>query len=247
MRGSPPFFSHFFPYPMPSDPEKEIYVNIAVIRDTLEILVKRGKPASVADLQTLMASVEAKSRPNYILPAKEVADALAPKLLPLLPTPDNLVQAGQQSAVRMEAAIKAGTVDSVKLIQVTMQKFVTTLEDSATKASASAAEYKSATAAAPRSFTVDLAQSWRWVAGLVLVPLMVLLLGQAVTGQFSKVDKEDYEQLQAQHAALQVKEQKGREANAKMLSEDKYYFDQIKKYKAKNRKTTDFPAYKVAK
>jgi hypothetical protein len=232
---------------MPSDPEKEIYVNIAVIRDTLEILVKRGKPASVADLQTLMASVEAKSRPNYILPAKEVADALAPKLLPLLPTPDNLVQAGQQSAVRMEAAIKAGTVDSVKLIQVTMQKFVTTLEDSATKASASAAEYKSATAAAPRSFTVDLAQSWRWVAGLVLVPLMVLLLGQAVTGQFSKVDKEDYEQLQAQHAALQVKEQKGREANAKMLSEDKYYFDQIKKYKAKNRKTTDFPAYKVAK
>jgi len=231
----------------PTNPKTEIYTNISEIRDMLDTLLKRGKPASVEDSKALMASVEAKSRPNYILPAKEVADALAPKLLPLLPTPDNLVQAGQQSAVRMEAAIKAGTVDSVKLIQVTMQKFVTTLEDSATKASASAAEYKSATAAAPRSFTVDLAQSWRWVAGLVLVPLMALLLGQAVTGQFSKVDKEDYEQLQAQHAALQVKEQKGREANAKMLSEDKYYFDQIKKYKAKNRKTTDFPAYKVAK
>ena len=195
MRGSPPFFFHFFPYPMPSDPEKEIYVNIAVIRDTLEILVKRGKPASVADLQTLMASVEAKSRPNYILPAKEVADALAPKLLPLLPTPDILVQAGQQSAVRMEAAIKAGTVDSVKLIQVTMQKFVDTLVDSADKALACAAEYTSATKAAPRSLPVSFTDGWRWPVGLIAVSVVVTLLISWSGGAFRGVSQVDYKMV----------------------------------------------------
>ena len=242
----------------PTNPKTEIYTNISEIRDMLDALLKRGKPASVEDSKALMASVEAKSRPTITLPAKEVAALLVPQLLPLLPTPDNLAQAGQQSAAGMEAAIKAGragmeaaikagTAASVQQLLGVMQQLVASVQECARQSMASAADYRAATAAAPRSFTVDLKQSWRWVAGLVLAPLMALLLGQAVTGQFSKVDKEDYEQLQAQQQQLQAKEQQWQAVNASVSTSERYYFDQIKKYKAKNRKTTDFPAYKVAK
>ena len=180
----------------PKNHEQEIYSNISELRDMVEALLKRGKPASVEDSKALMASVEAKSRPNYILPAKEVADELAPKLLPLLPTPDNLVQAGQQSAVRMEAAIKAGTVDSVKLIQLTVQKFVTALEAAATKISESAAEsaakYEKATAAAPHSLPVSFTDNWRWPVGLIAVSVVVTLLISWSGGAFRGVSQEDY-------------------------------------------------------
>ena len=241
----------------PTNPETEIYTNISEIRDMLDALLKRGKPASVEDSKALMASVEAKSRPTITLPAKEVAALLVPQLLPLLPTPDNLAQAGQQSAAGMEAAIKAGragmeaaikagTAASVQQLLGVMQQLVASVQECARQSTASAADYRAATAAAPRSFTVDLKQSWRWVAGLVLAPLMALLLGQAVTGQFSKVDKEDYEQLQAQQQQLQAKVQQKEEYNAKSKKEGTYYLNQIIKYRAKNRKTTDFPAYKVA-
>ena len=140
------------------------------------------------------------------------------------------------------------TAASVQQLLGVMQQLVASVQECARQSTASAADYRAATAAAPRSFTVDLKQSWRWVAGLVLAPLMALLLGQAVTGQFSKVDKEDYEQIQAQQQQqLQAKEQQWQAVNVSVSTSERYYFDQIKKYKAKNRKTTDFPAYKVAK
>ena len=183
----------------PEDAQKNIYINIAVTREMLETLLKRGKPASVADLQTLMASVEAKSRPTYTLPAKEVADALAPQLLPLVPTHATLVQAGEQSAVRMEAAIKAGTKDSVKTIQAAMQSFVTTLEDTSTKisfaASESAAKYEKATAAAPTSLPVSFTDNWRWPAGLMGLSVVVTLLLSWSGGAFRGVSQTDYKMV----------------------------------------------------
>ena len=147
----------------------------------------------------------------------------------------------------IEAAIKAGTAASVQQLLGVMQQLVASVQESARQSTASAADYRTATAAAPRSIPVDFKQGWRWVAGLVLVPLMALLLGQAVTGQFSKVDKEDYEQLQAQQQQLQAKHAALQVQNKEFDKEGVYYLNQIKKYKAKNRKTTDFPAYKVAK
>ena len=183
----------------PTNHQTDLYGNISEIRDTLDALLKRGKPASVADLQALMASVEAKSRPTYTLPAKEVAALLVPQLLPLVPTHATLVQAGEQSAVRMEAAIKAGTVDSVKLIQVTMQKFVDTLYATADQISKSAAEsaakYLKATAAAPRSLPVSFTDDWRWPVGLMVLSVVVTLLLSWSGGAFRGVSQVDYKMV----------------------------------------------------
>ena len=181
---------------MPStNPESDIYVNISVIRDTLDTLLKRGKPASVADLQALMASVEAKSRPNYTLPAKEVAAVLVPELLPMLPTPATLDQAGKQAAVRMEAAIQAGTAVSVQQVVATMQQLLATMRESARQTTVAAAEYRAAAAAAPRSVPVSFTDGWRLPTGLVVGSVMVTLLLSWAGGAFRGVSQVDYNQV----------------------------------------------------
>ena len=194
----------------PEDAQKNIYINIAVIRETLDALLKRGKPASVADLQTLMASVEAKSRPNYIVPAKEVADALAPQLLPLVPTHATLVQAGEQSAVRMEAAIKAGTKDSVQQVMVAVpqltaivMQLVATMQHSARQTTASAAIWQSATASGPRSFLVSFTDDWRWPASLIAGTVAVVLWYCLMGGAWKGVDQAKYSELLRVTQAIQ--------------------------------------------
>ena len=94
--------------------------------------------------------------------------------------------------------------------------------------------------------TVDFAQGWRWVAGLVLGPVAFLLLGMGFAGQFSKVSKSDFEQLQKQQQQSQAAQQKAEAQEKLTYSAQQYFFAQIKKYKAKNPNTKDFPAYKGA-
>ena len=194
----------------PENAQKDIYINIAVTREMLDTLLKRGKPASLADLQTLMASVEAKSRPNWTLPAKEVADALAPQLLPLVPTHATLVQAGEQSAVRMEAAIKAGTKDSVQQVMVAVpqltaivKQLVATMQHSASQTTASAAVWRSATASGPRSFLVSFPDDWKWSACVMAVTTVVVVLFSWGLGAWGGVDKARYKELLRVAQAIQ--------------------------------------------
>lgn len=74
---------------------------------------------------------------------------------------------------------------------------------------------------------------WKTAVGCLLGPVVVVLLVMAVMGQFSKVDKEAYEQAKA--------------TNVQVVEQGNYYKEQIEKYKAKNPETTAFPAYEVAK
>jgi len=60
------------------------------------------------------------------------------------------------------------------------------------------------------------------------------------------VDKEVYEQLQKQQQQSQAAQQKAEAQEELTNSAQKYFFAQIKKYKAKNPNTKDFPAYKGA-
>ena len=102
----------------------------------------------------------------------------------------------------MEAAIKAGTKDSVQLVQVTMQKFVDALETAATKISESAAEsaakYEKATAAAPRSLPVSFTDNWRWPVGLMGLSVVVTLLLSWAGGAFRGVSQADYNMVDNQ-------------------------------------------------
>ncbi|GAA4509065.1 hypothetical protein GCM10023172_42110 [Hymenobacter ginsengisoli] len=212
------------------NPQLDIYGNIGEIRDALDTLLKRGKPVSVADLQALVATVEAKSRPTINLPADEVAKRLVPQLLPLLPTPATLAQAGQQAATRIEAAITAGT-------QAGTQQVMASVQESTRQLTAAAAALTKAAEVVPRSVPVDFLQGWRWPTGLALGPVLLVLLGLWIGGAFSGVAQAKYDQLQAEKQALT-------QANEKLLTQGRYYFDQAQQYRKKFPKTAaSFPKY----
>jgi hypothetical protein len=212
------------------NPQLDLYGNIGEIRDLLDTLLKRGKPASVADLQALVATVEAKNRPTLTFPASEAARLLAPQLLPLLPTPANLVQAGQQAAARIEAAIATGTQSSVQQVAASVQ-------ESSRQLTAAAAALTKAAETVPRSVPVDFLRGWGYVAALVFGPLGAVLLLLWGLGAFSGIAQAKYDQLQQEKQALT-------QANAKLLTEGHYYFDQAQQYRKKFPKTAaSFPKY----
>lgn len=212
------------------NPQLDLYSNIGEIRDLLDTLLKRGKPVSVADLQALVATVEAKSRPTITLPASEVAKQLVPQLLPLLPTPENLAAAGKQAATRIEAAITAGT-------QASTQQVAASVQESTRQLTAAAAALTKAAESVPRSVPVDFLQGWRWPAGLVFGPVLVVLLTLWGLGTFSGVSQAKYDQVLQERQALT-------QANQKLLTEGRYYFDQAQQYRKKFPKTAaSFPKY----
>jgi len=212
------------------NPQLDLYSNIGEIRDLLDTLLKRGKPVSVADLQALVASVEAKSRPSITLPAGEVAKLLVPQLLPLLPTPENLAAASKQAAARIEAAIATGTQQSIDQVTASVQ-------ESTRQLSAVAATLTKAAETMPRSVPVDFLQDWRLPTGLVLVPMMLLLLGLWLGGAFSGVAQAKYNQLQQEKQALT-------QANQQLLAEGRFYLDQVQRYRKKFPKAAPyFPKY----
>jgi hypothetical protein len=212
------------------NPQLDLYSNIGEIRDLLDTLLKRGKPVSVADLQALVAAVEAKSRPTITLSAGEVAKQLVPQLLPLLPTPENLAAAGQHAAARIEAAIATGTQQSIDQVIARVQQSIQHL-------TAAATVLTKAGESMPRSVPVDFLQGWRWPTGLVLGPVVLLLLGLWIGGAFSGVSQAKYDHL------LGVAQAVGRERD--------YYQQQIEKFRKRMnttktmRQTTQqlFPPY----
>ena len=212
------------------NPQLDIYGNIGEIRDALDTLLKRGKPASVADLQALMARVEAKSRPTLTFPASEAARLLAPQLLPLLPTPVSLAAAGQHAAALIEAGIATGTDQSVAHI-------VASVQESARQLSAAAAVLTKAAEAVPRSVPVDFLCGWGHVFGLMLGPLTAVLLFLWGLGAFSGVAQAKYERLQQEQQALT-------RANEQLRTEGRFYLDQVQQYRKKFPKAAAyFPKY----
>jgi hypothetical protein len=215
------------------NPQLDLYSNIGEIRDALDTLLKRGKPVSVADLQALVASVEAKTRPTITLSAEQVAQQLVPQLLPLLPTPENLAAAGTQAAARIEAAITAGT-------QASTQQVTASVQESTRQLTAAAAALTKAAEGVPRSVAVDFLQGWRWPTGLVLVPMTLLLLGLWLGGALAGVSQAKYDHL------LGVAQAVGQERD--------YYQQQIDQFRKSMsttrdmRKTTQllFPPYAPA-
>jgi hypothetical protein len=172
------------------NPQLDIYGNIGEIRDALDTLLKRGKPASVADLQALIATVEAKSRPTLTFPAAEAARLLAPQLLPLLPTPDNLAAAGKQAAAFIKAGIGAGTQQSIDQVAASVQ-------ESTRQITAATAALTKAAESVPRSVPVDFLQGWRWPVALAVTPLAVTILFLWIGGAFSGVSQAKYDSQRA--------------------------------------------------
>lgn len=87
---------------------------------------------------------------------------------------------------------------------------------------------------------------WRIGLGCLLGPVVVLVLIQGLLGQFSRVDKDVFEQTKEKAAQLQVQNAALQAKITQSENQGIYYLNQIRRYKAKNPKTTDFPAYRPA-
>ena len=214
------------------NPQLDLYGNIGEIRDALDTLLKWGKPASVADLQALVASVEAKSRPTLTFPAAEAARLLAPQLLPLLPTPANLAAAGKHAADLLEVGIATGTDQSIAHVVACVEESVQQLT-----AAAAAAALTKAAGTVPRSVPVDFLRGWGHVFGLMLGPLTAVLLFLWGLGPFSGVAQAKYDRLEQQQQALT-------RANERLRTEGRFYLDQVQQYRKKFPKAAPyFPKY----
>ena len=104
----------------------DLFSTISAMRDGIDTLIQRGKPVSPADLQQLIAAVEAKNRPT--LDAGQVAKVLAPSLLATLPTPENLRQAGQQAAATIGQAVQQATAQSQATLAAAAAELARTAE-----------------------------------------------------------------------------------------------------------------------
>ena len=82
---------------------------------------------------------------------------------------------------------------------------------------------------------------WKTAVGCLLGPVVALLLAMAVMGQFSKVDKEAYERVKADYEQMKAADSLLKSTNGELGSNVVRYEAQIKRYRAKNPKTTDFP------
>jgi hypothetical protein len=106
----------------PNNPPN-IFITLSEIQAGVKTLIDRGKPVSPEDLQLLINAVEAKGRPTFD-PAS-VAKVLAPKLLAEMPTPENLIQTGQQITAAINYAVREATEQSrLELAKVTAQNKV---------------------------------------------------------------------------------------------------------------------------
>ena len=185
------------------NPQIDLYGVIGEIRDAVDALLKRGKPVSVADLQALVAQVEAKSRPIYNLPAKEVAAQLVSEVLPLLPTSAALTQAGKDAAARMEAAIRGGTAVSVQQIVADTKHLVDVVQEVTRQTKALLTEHQAAAASYPRSVPVSFIDGWRWPVGLFGAGVVLALLFSWAGGAFRGVEQAKYDQLLRTATAIQ--------------------------------------------
>ena len=78
-------------------------------------------------------------------------------------------------------------------------------------------------------------------------PVAFLLLGMGLTGQFSKVSASDYGQVKADYERVKAEDATLRKTNEELGSAALRYEEQIKRWRVKNPKANDFPAYKGAK
>ena len=89
----------------------------------------------------------------------------------------------------------------------------------------------------PHEVGVNWLKNWKATAGALLGPVLLVLLAQALTGQFSKVSKADWERLQAENAQL-------RQYKVRASKKGTFYLSQINRYRVKNKKAVaDFPKY----
>lgn len=186
------------------NPQLDLYGNIGEIRDTLDTLLKRGKPVSVADVEQLLREVRAQAQP--VLDSAEVARQLGPRLVQAVPTPASVQAAGTAAAQDLVHALRTAATESkhelgqvVELLRAQVDRIPR--------------EVRLHDQGWGLSFT-STRSAWRFLGGLVVIIALVTwaLVGRGELGQELKATQQ---QLAASEAQLQL----FRESRAQLLKE----------------------------
>ncbi len=185
-------------------PQLDLYGNISEIRDVLDTLLKRGKPASVADLEHLLRAVQAQATP--VFDSAEVARQLGPSLVQAVPTPATVQAAGATAAHELVQAVRMATTES----QQELGKVVEQLRQQAAQLPR---EVRLQDQGRGLAFT-STRSGWRFLAGVLVV---VVVFTWALVGR-----GELHQELTASHAqvaALEAQLQLFQEGRARLLKE----------------------------
>ena len=233
------------PTPPPINPVNVLMADIAIITQYVRAYNKRPFPATEDEVKALVKLAE-RDRPLVVqVETAEVVEQIMGKtgesvakfqslynqfLLRLEAQAKALKQDLATQATAMQTAAKAGGEAAVAM---------------QTSAVAVAAAGKKVKEDLPTSlpvsgevygFTNEKSVVWT-VGGCLLLGALFYWAAATFFGP-TQASKTAYEELQAQHAALQVK-------STNLSKEGNYYLKQIKQYKVKNPETTAFPAYEV--
>jgi hypothetical protein len=202
----------------------DLFVTVAQMRDGIDTLLKRGKPATAAELQKLLEQVKAQGEELLSQAQKGYritlnGEAAAKLIVPYMPTNTETARIMSEATATMQETLAQGikkTADQVQQLQAIQTSF-------------------------PRQVSIEGEvvgfTNWKAAALVAVVPLVLVLLTQAMMGLFLQVPQAKYEE--AVHVAQTVG------------AERDYYQGQIQKFRKdmgvtkEMRKTTQyyFPLY----
>lgn len=206
----------------------DLFVTVAQMRDGIDTLIKRGKPATAAELQQLLEQVKAQgeqllsqAQQGYRITLN--GEAAARLIVPYMPTNTETARIMSEATATMRNTLAQGARETATQVQ----------------------QLQAVQASFPRQVSIEGEvvgfTDWK-AAGLVaVVPLVLVLLTQAFMGLFSRVPQAKYDQL------LGVAQEVGRERD--------YYRGRIQRFRKEMgtnkeaQKTTQyfFPAYVPAR
>jgi len=187
----------------PIDPA-DLFVTVAQMRDGIDTLIKRGKPATAAELHQLLEQVKAQGEQLLSQAQKGYritlnGEAAAKLIVPYMPTNTETTRIMSEATATMQATLAQGARETAAQVQ----------------------QLQAIQTGFPRQVSIEGEvmgfTNWK-AAGLVaVVPLVLVLLTQAFMGLFSQVPQAKYDHL------LGVAQEVGRERD--------YYQEQIQRFR----------------
>jgi len=202
----------------------DLFVTVAQMRDGIDTLIKRSKPATAAELQQLLAQVKAQGEELLSQAQKGYritlnGEAAAKLIVPYMPTNTETARIMSEATAAMQATVAQGVQETAAQVQ----------------------QLHAIRASIPPHVAIkgEVVGFTNWkAAGLVaVVPVLLVLVTQAFMGLFSQVPQAKYDQMLSTAQAVGA--------------ERDYYQGQIQKFRKEMgadkeaRKTTQyfFPAY----
>ena len=160
----------------------DLFVTVAQMRDGIDALLKRGKPATAAELHQLLEQVKAQGE-QLLSQAQQGhrivlnGEAAAKLIVPYMPTNTETARIMSEATATMRDTLAQGAKETAAQVQQ-----LQAIQTGFPRQVSIAGEVV--------GFT-----HWKAAALVALVPVLLLLLGQASGGMFSRVSQEKYDHL----------------------------------------------------